>query len=80
MLDRRLRSKHLQLDKLVVANGDAKWDILVRGEVEGLRDKEGKMKDDVSLYRLDSLPQVMSSFTENCKITASSLSDLLGLG
>ena len=78
LLDRRLRSKHLQLDKLVVANGDAKWDILVKGEVEGLKDKDGKLKDEVSLYRLDCLPQVMSSFTENCKITASSLSGLLG--
>jgi hypothetical protein len=34
----------------VVANGDTKWDILVKGEGEGLRDKEGKLKDDVSLY------------------------------
>ena len=66
-LVRELRGwdKHLQLDKLVVNNGDAKWDILVKGEVEGLRDKDGKLKDDVSLYRLDSLPQVMASFTEN---------------
>ena len=38
LLDRRLRSKHLQLDKLVVANGDAKWEILVKVEVEGLRE------------------------------------------
>ena len=28
----------------MVANGDAKWDILVKGEVEGFRDKEGKSK------------------------------------
>ena len=49
----------------MVANGDAKWDILVKGEVEGFRDKEGKLKDNVSMYRLDSLPQVMTSFTEN---------------
>ena len=34
----------------MVANGDTKWDILVKGEGEGLRDKEGKLKDDVSLY------------------------------
>ena len=74
LLDSRLRSKHLQIDKVVVANGDAKWDILVKGEVEGLKDKDGKLKDEVSLYRVDSLPQVMTSFTENCKITASSLS------
>ena len=69
LLDRKLRSNHLQLDK---------WNILLRGEVEGLRVKEGKLKDDVCLYRLDILPQVMSSFTENCKITAGNLSGLLG--
>ena len=34
----------------MVANGDAKWDILVKGEVEGFRDKEGKLKDNVSLF------------------------------
>ena len=76
LLERRLKAMHLKLEKLVVDKGTDKWDWLVKGDVGGVKDKEGDWMEEVRLYKLDTLPQVLSQFTEKCGETASSLARL----
>ena len=49
-------------------------------EVDGMKDKKGEFKDEVSLYRLDLLPDLFNLFTEKCKVTAISLTQLVSMG
>jgi len=80
LLEKRLASKHLKLDKLIILKGDNTWKILIDNEVEGMKDKKGEFKDEVSLYRLDLLPDLFNLFTEKCKVTATSLAHLISMG
>lgn len=77
LLEKRLVTKHLKLEKLVVKCGDGKWNNMKDNKVEGLKDKKGEFKEQVCLYRLDSLPKLFSLFSESCEITARSLAELL---
>ena len=80
LLEKRLKSKHLTVDRLIILKGDETWKRLMEAEVEGLKDKHGEIKEDVSLYRLDMLPDLFNLFTEKCKVTATSLAQLKSLG
>ena len=78
LLEKRLKTRHLKVDSLLVYRGDETWQSLVVNEVQGLKDKQGEFKDKVSLYRLDMLPDLFNLFTtEKCKKSASSLAELL---
>jgi len=79
LLEKRLKTRHLKVDSLLVYRGDEIWKSLVVNEVLGLKDKQGEFKDKLSLYRLDMLPDLFNLFTtEKCKKSASSLAELLG--
>ena len=74
LLEKRLA--HLKVYKLIILKGDSTWKILMDIEVDGMKDKKGEPKDEVSLYRLDLLPDLFNLFTEKCKVTATSLAHL----
>jgi len=77
LMERRLKSRNLMLDELVVDRKNEKWDKLVEGEVVGLKDAKGNWKEEVKFYKLNSIPAVFSGFEkERCSVTASSLTNL----
>jgi len=80
LLEKRLTTKHLEVDKLLIQKGDNTWKRLIETEVEGMKDKRGELKEEVSLYRLDLLPDLFNLFTEKCKVTATSLAKLNSIG